>query len=110
MLGLRHGHPEAGLEVKSCGFPIRIFNVRIRYLLQIPQPKHVDVGLKQAAIWYRARDLLEAQRLLGEVELQEAILIWGPSLKWPPNDVETLSYPGSLQTFKEAEWGVGRTG
>jgi hypothetical protein len=81
MLGLRYSCPDAGLEVKPRGLAVRIFDVRVGDGLQIPQPEHVDVGLKQTAIWYRARDLFESQRLLGEVELQEAILIGRPPLE-----------------------------
>jgi hypothetical protein len=44
MLRLRHRSPDAGLEMKSRGFTIRIFDVRIRDGLQIPQAKHVDIG------------------------------------------------------------------
>src|ERR1700720_742167 len=108
MVGLRHSCPDAGLEVKSRRLAIRIFDVRIGDRLQIPQPKHVDVGLKQTAIWYRARDLFKSQRLLGQVELQEAILIRRPPLKWSPDHIEASSRPGSSQTFKKPERIVGR--
>src|SRR5580704_12349929 len=107
MLGLRHSCPDAGLEVKSRRLAIRIFDVRIGDRLQIPQPKHVDVGLKQTAIWYRAQDLFKPQRFLGEVEFQEAILIRRSPLKRSPDDIKASSRPGSFQTFKEPERIIG---
>src|SRR5215471_5331801 len=71
---------------------------------------NVDIGLEQTANWYRPGDLFEPQRLLGEVELQEAILIWWASVKWPPNYIEAAPRPGPSQPFEETEWGVGWAG
>src|SRR6516225_5108961 len=107
MVGLWHRRPDAGLEVKPCRLAVLLY-VRIGDRLQVPQSEHVDIGLKQTAIWYRPRNFFESQRLLGEVEFQEAILFWWRAVKWPPDDIEASSRPGSLQTFEQPEWVGGR--
>src|SRR5260221_6306166 len=108
MLGLWDGRPDAGLEVKRRGFVVSTFHIRIGDRLQIPQAKHVDVGLKQAPIWYGSRNLVKFQSLLSEIEFQEAILVWWPSLKWPPDYIKARSRPGSFQSFQKAERGFAR--
>src|SRR6516225_3189636 len=106
MVGLWHRRPDAGLQVKPCRLAVLPY-VRIGDRLQVPQSEHVDIGLKQTAIWDWPRNLFESQRLLGEIELQESILIWWCAVKRPPDDIEASSCPGSLQTCEQPELIVG---
>ena len=104
MVGLWYRCPDAGLEVKPCRLAILLY-VRIRDRLQVPETEHLDIGLKQPAIWDRPRYFFESQSLLGDVEFQEPVLTW--LAVGPPDDIEASPSPGSLQTCKQPKWIVG---
>jgi hypothetical protein len=56
-------------------------------LLHVGEAEHVDVRHEQATIRNRAVDLAEYERLVGQVELEEAILTAGEVVR-PPDRVE----------------------
>ena len=80
--GFWHRRPDAGLDVQS-GVCMAILGV-----LKIGHAKDVDVALQQSAIGDLAFGFFELQRLVEEIERQEAMV---PSVVvGPPDDIEPL--------------------
>ena len=74
-------------------------------LLHVGEPEHVDVVHRQAPVGDRAVDRREHERLVGHVELEEAVL--ARRVVGSPDGVEPMSFPGAFQPGECPE-GIGR--
>ena len=93
---LGHRGPDARLDVEARA------GARLADLLHVGQAEHVDVRHRQPAVGDRPVDPREHQRLVGLVQLEEAVLLAGRVVR-PPDGVEAMALPRAQEACQGPE-------